>query len=128
MVLNYNHKIPEFNERDNWKSLKGFLSSNKKLQFRFFKDAENPYYNQVFYVPVLNFNIYDGWSPGMRIYNKTFLEKPFVYDFAPSYAIKEKSLVGYGKFNYRKYLSKSGLYVANYGLRGSTSHYQENSR
>ena len=128
LVLNYDHKIPEFNERDNWKSLKGFLSSNKKLQFRFFKDAENPYYNQVFYVPVLNFNIYDGWSPGMRIYNKPFLEKPFVYDFAPSYAAKEKSLVGYGKFNYRKYLSKSGLYVANYGFRGSTSHYQANSR
>ena len=128
MVLNYDHKIPEFNERDNWKSLKGFFSSNKKLQFRFFKDTENPYYNQVFYVPVLNFNIYDGWSPGMRIYNKTFLEKPFIYDFAPSYALKEKSFVGYGKLNYRKYLSKSGLYVANYGLRGSTFHYQENSR
>jgi len=128
LVLNYDQKIPEFNQRDNWKSLKGFLSSNKKLQFRFFKDAENPYYNQVFYVPVLNFNIYDGWSPGMRIYNKTFLEKPFVYDFAPSYALKEKSFVGYGKFNYRKYLSKSGLYVANYGFRGSTFHYQENSR
>jgi hypothetical protein len=128
MVLNYDQKIPEFNQRDNWKSLKGFLSSNKKLQFRFFKDAENPYYNQVFYVPVLSFNIYDGWSPGMRIYNKTFLEKPFVYDFAPSYATREKAFVGYGKLNYRKYLSKSGLYVANYGLRGSTFHYQENSR
>ena len=128
MVLNYDQKIPEFNQRDNWKSLKGFFSSNKKLQFRFFKDAENPYYNQVFYVPVLGFNIYDGWTPGMRIYNKTLLEKPFIYDFAPSYALREKAFVGYGKFNYRKYLSKSGLYVANYSLRGSTFHYQENSR
>ncbi len=128
LVLNYNHKIPEFNERDNWKSLKGFLSSNKKLQFRFFKDAENPYYNQVFYVPVLGFNIYDGWAPGMRIYNKTFLQKPFIYDFAPSYATRDKSFVGYGKLTYRKYLSKSGLYVANYALRGSTSHYQVKSR
>ena len=128
MVLNYDQKIPEFNQRDNWKSLKGFFSSNKKLQFRFFKDAENPYYNQVFYVPVLGFNIYDGWTPGIRIYNKTLLEKPFIYDFAPSYALREKSFVGYGKLNYRKYLSKSGLYVANYSLRGSTFHYQENSR
>ena len=106
LVLNYDHKIPEFNERDNWKSLKGFLSSNKKLQFRFFRDREDPYYNQIFYVPVLNFNIYDGWSPGMRIYNKTFLEKPLIYDFAPSYALREKSFVGYGRINYRKYLDK----------------------
>ncbi len=128
LVLNYDQKIPEFNQRDNWKSLKGFLSSNKKLHFTFFKDSENPYYNQVFYVPVLNFNIYDGWAPGMRLYNKTLLERPFVYDFAPSYSFREKAFVGYGKLSYRKYLSKSGLYVANYALNGSTSHFNVNSR
>ncbi|MFS4455594.1 metalloprotease [Maribacter sp. 2304DJ31-5] len=128
LVLNYDHKIPEFNQRDNWKSLGGFLSSNKKLSFTFFKDSENPYYNQVFYVPVLNFNIYDGWTPGLRLYNKTLLERPFVYDFAPSYSFREKAFVGYGRFSYRKYLSKSGLYVANYSLGGSTSHFNVNSR
>lgn len=128
LVLNYDQTIPEFNQRDNWKSLKGFLSSNKKLKFTFFKDSENPYYNQVFYVPVLNFNIYDGWVPGMRLYNKTLLERPFIYDFAPSYSFRENAFVGYGKFSYRKYLSKSGLYVANYSLGGSTSHFNVNSR
>ena len=106
LVLNYDHKIPEFNQRDNWKSLGGFLSSNKKVKLTFFKDLENPYYNQIFYVPVVSFNIYDGWSPGMRIHNKTFLERPFVYDFSPSYALREKAFVGYGKFNYRKYHGK----------------------
>ncbi|WP_276169227.1 metalloprotease [Zobellia alginiliquefaciens] len=128
LVLNYDQKIPEFNQRDNWKSLGGFFSGNKKLKFTFFKDSENPYYNQVFYVPILNFNIYDGWTPGMRLYNKTFLERPFVYDFSPSYSFREKSFVGSGSFSYRKYLSKSGLYVANFRLGGSTYHFQENSR
>nr|WP_317175478.1 metalloprotease [Euzebyella saccharophila] len=128
LVLNYDQKIPEFNQRDNWKSLGGFFSSNKKLKFTFFKDSENPYYNQVFYVPVLNFNIYDGWTPGLRLYNKTFLERPFVYDVAPSYSFREQSFVGSGSISYRKYLSKSGLYVANYALGASTYHFQENSR
>ncbi len=128
LVLNYDQKIPEFNQRDNWKSLGGFLSSNKKLKFTFFKDAENPYYNQVFYVPIVNFNLYDGWAPGMRLYNKTFLEKPFIYDVSPSYSFREKAFVGSGGLTYRKYLSKSGLYVANYSIGGSTSHFQKNSR
>lgn len=128
LVLNYDQKIPEFNQRDNWKSLKGFFSSNKKLNFTFFKDAENPYHNQVFYVPVINFNKYDGWAPGLRLYNKTLLERPFVYDFAPSYSFNEKAFVGYGKFTYRKYLSKSGLYVTNYAIGASTSHFNVNSR
>ncbi len=128
LVLNYDQKIPEFNQRDNWKSLGGFLSSNKKLKFQFFKDAEDPYYNQIFYVPVLGFNIYDGWSPGLRIYNKTLLERPFVYDFSPSYATRDKSFVGSGRLSFRQYHRKSGHYITNYSLSGSTAHFQVNSR
>ncbi|MGB7393046.1 MAG: metalloprotease, partial [Pricia sp.] len=59
LVLNYDQKIPEFNQRDNWKSLGGFFSGNRKLKFTFFQDSENPYYNQVFYVPEISFNLYD---------------------------------------------------------------------
>ncbi len=128
LVLNYDQKIPEFNQRDNWKTLNGFFSSNKPLKFQFFKDTEDPYYNQVFYVPVANFNIYDGVTPGLRIYNKTFLERPFQFDIAPTYSFLERTLVGKASLRYRKYHGKSGLYVSNYQLQGSTSHFQVNSR
>ncbi|WP_297692244.1 metalloprotease [uncultured Eudoraea sp.] len=128
LVLNYDQTIPEFNQRDNWKTLKGFFISNKKLKFQFFKDTEDPYYNQIFYMPILNFNIYDGLSPGIRFTNKTLLERPFIFDVAPSYAIREKTFVGYGRLNYRHYHGKSGFYVTNYELRGSSSHFQTNSR
>ncbi len=128
MVLNYDQKIPEFNQRDNWKSLNGFFSSNKKLKLQFFQDAENPYYNQIFYVPVLSFNIYDGLAPGMRIHNKTLLERPFVFDFAPSFATKEKTLVGNGSFSYRKYHENGELFVSNYSLGASSFHFAEKSR
>ncbi len=128
MVLNYDQKIPEFNQRDNWKTLSGFFSSNKKLKFQFFKDAEDPYYNQVFYMPVLGFNVYDGLSPGVRLTNKTLLERPFVFDLSPSYAFLEGAFVGYGRFSYRKYHGKSGLYVTNFSLGSSTAHFQVNSR
>lgn len=128
MVLNYDQKIPEFNQRDNWKTLNGFFSSNKKLKFQFFKDTENPYYNQIFYVPIANFNLYDGITPGMRLYNKTFLERPFQYDISPTYSFLERTMVGKVSFRYRKYHKKTGLYMSNYSFTGSTSHFQKNSR
>ncbi|MDC6351431.1 metalloprotease [Zeaxanthinibacter sp. PT1] len=128
LVLNYDQVIPEFNQRDNWKSLNGFFSSNKKLKLQFLKDAEDPYYRQIFYMPVANFNIYDGVSPGIRITNKTLIERPFIFDFAPTYAMRERSMVGYGRFTLRNYHAKSGLYVSNFSLGGSTFHFQENSR
>ncbi len=128
LVLNYDQKIPEFNQRDNWKTLNGFFSSNKKLKFQFFKDTEDPYYNQVFYVPIANFNIYDGITPGLRIYNKTFLERPFQYDLAPTYSFLEKTVVGKASLRYRKYHGKTGLYATTYSFSGSSSHFQTNSR
>ena len=128
LVLNYDQKIPEFNQRDNWKSLKGFLSSNKKLKFQFFKDTEDPFYNQIFYVPTLRFNIYDGITPAMRLYNKTFLERPFLFDISPAYAFKEKALVGSAGFNFRQYHNKTGFYLSNYSFNASTYHFQVNSR
>lgn len=128
MVLNYDQKIPEFNQRDNWKTLNGFFSSNKKLKFQFFKDTEDPYYNQVFYVPIANFNIYDGITPGLRLYNKTFLERPFQYDISPTYSFLEKTLVGKASFKYRKYHHKTGLFFTDYSFSGSTSHFQKSSR
>ncbi len=128
LVLNYDQKIPEFNQRDNWKSLNGFFSSNKKIKFQFFKDTENPYYNQVFYVPVFTFNVNDGITPGLRITNKTFLQRPFLYDFSPSYSFNEKTLVGFGRFSYLKYHENKKLYFNSYSLRGSTFHFAENSR
>ncbi len=128
LVLNYDQTIPEFNQRDNWRTLGGFLSSNKKLKFQFFRDAENPYYNQIFYVPILNFNIYDGLSPGIRFTNKTILQRPFVFDLAPTYAIRERALVGSARLSYQHFHGKTGFYLTNYSLRGSSSHFQVNSR
>ncbi len=128
LVLNYDQKIPEFNQRDNWKTLNGFFSSNKKLKFQFFKDTEDPYYNQIFYVPIINFNLYDGITPGLRLYNKTFLERPFQYDISPTYSFLERTLVGKASLRYRKYHNKTGLFVTNYSFSTSTSHFQENSR
>ncbi|WP_459413606.1 gluzincin family metallopeptidase [Flagellimonas marinaquae] len=128
LVLNYDQKIPEFNQRDNWKTLNGWFSSNKKLKFQFFKDTENPYYNQVFYVPIMNFNLYDGVTPGLRLYNKTFLERPFEYDIAPTYSFLERTMVGKVGFRYRKYHNKTGLFVTNYSFSASTSHFEQNSR
>jgi hypothetical protein len=124
LVLNYDGVIPEFNQRDNWKSLGGFLSRNKKLKFQFFKDAEDPTRSQLFFVPIASYNFYDGFIAGLRLYNKTILDRPFVYDIRPAYATKENTLVGSGKINIRKYFTNSGsLYRMDTGLLGSSFHY-----
>ncbi len=126
LVLNYDKIIPEFNQRDNWKSLNGFFANNKKLKFTFFKDAENPHYNQIFFVPIAQYNLYDGFTPGMRFYNKTFLTKRLIYDLKPSYGLRSKQVVGSGSVSYRHDIeSKSDLYFARFSISGNYYHYEQ---
>jgi hypothetical protein len=128
LVLNFDKIIPEFNQRDNWKSINGFFSGNKKLSFKLLKDAENPYANQVFYVPVFTYNFYDEFVVGMRVHNKTLLDRPFIYDIQPSWSSGEKTLVGSGVIAFRNNIDNKKLFRVNYSIRGSTFHFAENSR
>ena len=124
LTLNYDQTIPEYNLRDNWKSLKGFLSNNKPIQFRLFKDIEDPNYSQVFFMPLVEYkNIYDGLTLGMKIYNKTLLRKGFNYKFAPQYGTKSKSLTGSASVYIEKNIEDSNLYKFSYGISGKYSSY-----
>lgn len=126
LALNYDKVIPEYNQRDNWRSTKGFFFNHKPLQLRLFKDAEDPYYNQVFFMPEFMYNFYDGITIGLRLYNKTLIDKPFVYSIKPQFGTKSKSLVGSASFQYRQFMENKKLFLINYGISGSYYHYAPN--
>jgi hypothetical protein len=123
IVLNLKNEVPEFNLRNNWKKLDGFFPNNRPIKFVFLKDLEDPYYNQVLYTPVLGFNIYDGFSPGMRLHNRTILTKPFTFDLSPMYSIKAQTFSGSGFFVVNHNYRESRLYNIRYSLGASYFHY-----
>lgn len=123
IVINYKNVVPEYNQRNNWKSLKSFCLSNKPIKFNFMKDLENPNYNQILYVPTLEYNFYDGFIPGMRFHNKTILDKPFNFDITPSYSTKTSSLSGRFSLAVNQFNRDKKLFNIRYGLSGENYHY-----
>lgn len=123
IVINYKNEVPEYNLRNNWQSLRPLRISNKPLKFNFMKDLEDPYYNQILYVPTLEFNLYDGLLPGMRFHNKTILDKPFIFDVNPSYSTNTQSLSGAASFSINQYNRNGKLYYIRYSGSGSSFHY-----
>ena len=123
IILNLKNEVPEFNLRNNWRKLNGFFPNNRPLKFVFLKDLEDPYYNQVLYTPVLGFNVYDGFSPGIRFHNKTILNKPFTFDMSPMYSLKAKTFSGSGFFVVNENYRDSRLYNVRYSLGASYFHY-----
>ncbi|WP_246035889.1 gluzincin family metallopeptidase [Winogradskyella algicola] len=127
-VLDYNNIIPEFNQRDNYKTVNGSFFSNKPLQFRLFKDIEDPYYNQVFFMPLVEFNnIYDGLTLGTKVYNKTILRKRLNYRFSPQYATKSKSLTGSTSIFYTHNIENKNLFDITYGISAGYQSFAEDA-
>jgi hypothetical protein len=128
LTLNYFNEVPEYNLRNNWKSLKGFFYNNRPIKLNFYKDLEEPYYNQLFYVPNFEYNLYDGIAIGMNLNNKSILNKPFTFSVSPTYATNTNSLVGSFSTSYDQNIRDTGrLYTIRYSLSASTSHYAEDA-
>lgn len=123
IVINYENKVPEYNQRNNWRSLHGFRLNNRPIKFNFMKDLEDPVYNQILYVPTLEYNLYDGFLPGMRLHNKTILDKPFIFDFNPTFSTKTKNFSGKGFLYVNHYIRSGNLYEMKYLLNGHYLHY-----
>ena len=117
LALNYNGEIPEYNRRNNYKSLKGLL--NKPIQLRLFQDIEDPKYTQIFFMPIFEYNLYDGVSMGMRLYNKTALRKAVHYSLEPQIGLRSKNIVGSASIRYTQNIQSSSLYAMRYGFSGN---------
>lgn len=127
IILNLKNEVPEYNLRNNWNKLEGFFPNNRPVKFVFMKDLEDPYYNQILYVPSLGYNLYDGLTPGLRLHNKTILEKPFIFDINPAYSTKSNNLSGSGVVVVNQNFRNSTLYNARYSFSGSYFHYAQDA-
>ncbi|RDK87299.1 gluzincin family metallopeptidase [Marinirhabdus gelatinilytica] len=117
LALNYEAVIPEFNLRNNYKAVKGLL--NRPLQFRLFQDVEDPKYNQLFFMPIFEYNLYDGISVGMKLYNKTVLPKGIHYKLEPQFGFESKTIIGSGSISYTQRLPENSPYAMRYGISGN---------
>ena len=123
VAVNYEEVIPEFNPRNNFKSIGKIL--NKPLQFRALEDIEDPKYNQVFLIPEFTYNLYDGLALGPKLYNTSLLPKQFNFKLNPKYGLSSNAVVGGASINYTHFLKEEKLFRVRYGINGSRFSYDQ---
>ena len=116
VAVNHEGVVPEINRRNNYKTVRGIM--DKPLQFRLLQDVEDPRYHQVFFMPEFQYNLYDGLALGLKLYNKTILDRNFEYNLSPFYATRSKTLVGSAGLSHQIFFDEE-LYMIKYGIGGS---------
>lgn len=126
--INRNHIVPEINDLNNHINTKGLFKNKKTPQLKFLMDVQNPEYAQIFYQPILNWNNYDGFLLGMRLYNSTLINKRFHFAIAPQYSFETNALTGSAKGSYSIYPRTSSSIFERVRFEGGISyfHYDEN--
>lgn len=122
LALNYENSYPEYNSLDNYRTT-GNKLLNKPLQFRFLKDIEDPYYNQLFYYPDIKYNLYDGVILGMKINNQPIIPHNFSFTLTPNYSTRSKNFTGAFSLGYDHFFQGTSIYKIRYGIQGSNFHY-----
>lgn len=122
VALNAEGIVPEYNRRDNYKKVHPFLFK-KPIQFKLLQDIEDPSKDQVFFMPIVEYNYYDGIQLGINMYNKTVLTKAFNYSIEPIYGFKSGNFSGGGGIRYTQNIEEGNLYAIRYGFGGSSSSY-----
>jgi len=124
LSLNFENSYPEFNSMDNWRKV-GKNILNKPVQFKLYKDINDPYYHQLYLQPNIKYNFYDGVLLGLKIHNRPILARNFQFSITPQYGTKSSSLNGTFNTRYVQYFEKSKVERIFYSLSGSNLHYAE---
>ena len=125
LVLNYENLYPEHNTFDNWEKLDRKLF-NKPIKFSFYKDINDPNYNQFFYEPDFSYNFYNGLILGMKIHNRPLIKRNFEFKISPAYATKSGTVIGSFNFLFNQYFEKTSIYKISTGIVGGTLDYAPN--
>ena len=117
LELNKQGFITEYNRANNIKRFGSVF--NRPLQFRLFKDVQDHRFNQMFFMPVVEYNLYDGITTGLKLYNKTLLPKGVHYKLEPQYGFKSKKLIGSASLQYTSQFEQGRLRNIRYGFTGN---------
>ena len=107
--IDANKEIPELDRKNNTIKSSGLFKKTEKLNLQFLSALEDPDRTQLFYIPVIGYNVYNSFMGGIAFHNVSFHEKPFEFAVMPMYATKTQDLAGGADFRYHFYLKNSAI-------------------
>lgn len=116
-----------FSENKFSNNVSSTFKTKKRLKFVLFNDFEDNMTTKINYIPLFNYNLYDGIMPGFSFSNSSLIKKPFNYKLVPYFSTKQNELLGKINLKYTSYNKNknSDLFSIDYFLGASIFHYKD---
>jgi len=93
-VLDADFTIPELYRYNNYIYPEKFFKRQRKTQFKWLTSLQDDSKKQLYLIPLVGYNLYDGIMPGILLHNFALLPKPLEWYIAPFYGITSHDLSG----------------------------------
>lgn len=114
-----NKKMPEVNRGNNQWHKKGLFGKMEPVKFEFLAGDNEANKTEVWFSPILGYNVYDKMMFGILFHNQTVAKNKFEYTLAPMYSIGRTNISGFASLKYNIIPSKNFKMIS-IGLKGRT--------
>lgn len=102
--------IPEMDRKNNYSKTSGAMRGSAPLKISKLTGIDDPDHSQIFWFPIVGWNDYNKWMPGLHIHNQTIPSRKFRWSIAPMYSIAAGNVNGFAYIGV-----EDGIF--NYGIR-----------
>ena len=103
LKIDFAKDIPDVNRRNNTFKTSGLFRKVEPLRLQYLTSLENPDKTQLFWTPIMGWNNYDHFMPGLAFYSSIMPSRRFEYALVPMYSTATKTVLGSGKLGYTWY-------------------------
>jgi len=117
--IDKNKTMPEVNRNNNlWKNY-GLFKKLEPIKFEFLAGDNESNKTQVWWSPIMGYNIYDKMMLGLLFHNQTIAKNKFEYIIAPMFSFGRKNVSGFANLKYNIVPAKNFKMIS-FGVKGRT--------
>lgn len=125
VTVDEDQQTPDINGQNQRRTPTGWFQRFEPLRLQLYTGLDQTDKTQIFWMPSLKYNAYDGVLAGINFYNRTLMPKRWEYKIGPEYSTNTGQLTGHTSLRYYRPFSNGALHALEVGLYGRYFHYDE---
>lgn len=118
VIVNASQGIPEFERKNNIMRTGTWPQRQWPMRVRLISGIDHPESRQLFVIPLVGWNEYNRWMPGVCLHNRSIPLPRFTWSIAPMYSFSTASITGFASTEWKSRTWSAGIRHQRFGAPG----------